>query len=271
MKFFTSVFSIFALTSPVAACSGSSGGLMDSGSGTEDDAKVCAAVSCSGHGTCRSMPTRDGGHAAHCFCDTGFVNENADETACIASSSKTEGYGYRFDAEPSADVVNAELEALRGPWYSSRRDWSVNEKANDISTHGYVFALPEYAGPATWRAADLIEARAGKVRLVPPQTRSLSFGPALGAEAGALEGFRPLQFSRAESPDQSEATILYQRGEEEVSVPAQGTRKRARLQIVRCPDSFTDGIAKPKIEQCVRDDHGAVRVPTGFVQEMFDN
>lgn len=265
---FATAFFVFALTSTVAACSGSSGGPMAPETEDEDEG-ICATVTCSGHGTCRSMLTRSGRHTARCFCETGFVNGAPDETSCIPASAKTEGSGYQFDIEPSADVVNAELEALSGSWYSSRRDWSVNEEDNDVSTYGYVFALPEYAGPATWHAADLSEARAGNVRLVAPKTKSLTFGRVLGADAGTLEGFRALQFSLADSPEQSESTILYQLGEGEVPASPDGTR--ARLKVVQCPDSFTSGIAKPTIEQCVQNDDGAARVPSSFVRELFDD
>jgi hypothetical protein len=232
-------------------------------------ASACANVTCGGHGTCEPELGAGNSYTPSCVCDHGYIPEDETDAKCIADSPGIQGSGYRFDAEPDAALVASELASLKGSWYAQGGDWIVRQDQGDIVDDGYVFNLPQSAGPAQWSAKSDAAARAGTVTLIPPDSSDVTIGAAL---TGALAGFRPLQFSKAASPDQATSTILY-RLSEEPGTATSGGATRPVLIVFVCDGTDTIGIAKPLIASCALATQGSVpgQAPWGkFVQEMFD-
>ncbi|WP_394843180.1 hypothetical protein LZC95_39785 [Pendulispora brunnea] len=214
------------------------------------------------------MGTTEEGNAsvreAKCSCDEGYIAERDGELACIAKTPRNEGYGYRFDREPNADTVSRELEALRGDWFRKSLFWTRVDKPNEVGTNGFHYDLPRSAGPAVWHARDFSAVQRGDVHITPPATQVVQIGTEL---TGALAGFRPMQFSKTETPDDGLPTILYKRSEESVTSGGE-TRVRPTLLVIECSDTFTSGLAKPRIESCAS--YASPISATTYVRDMFD-
>ncbi|HEY2512025.1 MAG TPA: hypothetical protein VGI39_14255 [Polyangiaceae bacterium] len=232
-------------------------------------ASACANVTCSGHGTCQPQLGPGNTFTPTCTCDSGYILEDETSAHCIPYSPGIEGSGYRFEAEPDAGLVASELAALEGSWYAEGGDWLTRQGQGDVVDNGYVFNLPQSAGPAQWSAQSVATARSGATTLLPPDSNVVQIGAAL---TGDLAGFRPLQFSKSDAPDQATSTVLYTRSEEPGTATSGGPT-RPVLVVFVCDQSTTMGIAKPLIASCAEAAGGTVPGVSPwekFVPEMFD-
>jgi hypothetical protein len=250
----------------LAACTVTTGG--DPPPASEEDARYCQGITCGGHGTCRAGmdldESRNWVKKPRCACSDGYIPENDDKLTCIEASADNQGWGYRFDAEP-AEVVEKELRALQGDWFQRPESWSSTSDGR-VVTSALSFNVPTHAGQSAWFARDMVDAVRGNVTFEKPATNTVKLGAPLGeGTEGTLAGFRPLEMTAEGARKSSMLTVLYKLGTEEKS-----GAKRPKLEVVYCPDSFTSGVARPKIAECLKTDDGVPRYPQTYVRPMFD-
>jgi hypothetical protein len=257
------IFAIASVASLLAACT-IEGGPDPIQQRAEEDAKACQNVTCGGHGKCEGgIDRNEAGEIVtvpRCYCDDGFLRENENELSCIARTNDTEGWGFRFDAD-SDEVTAKELRGLQGDWFYKIGNWWTDSKTDEVVTSSISINPPQYAGIGSWRAKDLVQAQRGQVTFEKPDTDTVKIGAPL---TGDLAGFRPMEITKGGKRDSSTRTLLYK-----LSTDVKNESALPSLEVIFCPDVFTSGVSRPKIDQCVKSESRA-QVPRVYIHPMFD-